>query len=119
MNYRAPRVRSLGRVVAACMIVAACSGFVGEWLFLDGFGAKWAKVEAGQAREQVVALLGKPARRSAAFVLPQREHYEQLYQEAAASHAVRFLYWNTGIDEVAVVGVDAESRVVFKCRAGT
>ena len=119
MSYRAARVRSLGAVVAASTILAGCNGFVGEWLFLDGFGAKFAKVQTGQSREQVVALLGKPARKSGSFVLPQREHHEQLYQDAAASHAVRYLYWNTGIDEVAVVGLDAESRVVFKCRAGT
>lgn len=109
----------MGALVIASALLVACNGFVGEWLFLDGFGSKFAKVKSGQSREQVVALLGKPARRSESFVLPQREHYEQLFQEAAESRAVRYLYWDTGIDEVAVVGLDPDSRVVFKCRAGT
>ena len=106
-------------LVGAATLLLACNGFVGEWGLMDGFGARFTQVKPGQSREQVVALLGKPARKSEAFVLPQQEHYEHLFREAAESRAVGFLYWDTGIDEVAVVGLSDDSRVVFKCRAGT
>lgn len=100
-------------------VICGCNGFVGEWGILDGFGKKFKAVQTGSTKEQVVAAVGPPARESTVLRLPQREGYETLFQEARESHASSFLYWDTGIDEVAVVGLDEGNRVVFKCRAGT
>src|SRR5262245_8074835 len=96
-----------------------CNGFIGEWMILDGFGKRFAGVETGHTRDQVIAAVGSPARESAVFHLPQTEGYEALFREAEESRASSFLYWDTGVDEVAVVGLSEGGRVVFKCRAGT
>jgi hypothetical protein len=104
---------------AACLLLGACNGFVGDWGVLDGFGARFRGIHTGQTEEQVIAALGVPARESPTLTLPQEQGFEAVLKEATASNASRFLYWDTGIDEVAVVGVSGEARVVFKCRAGT
>ena len=110
--------RGLSCVIGALLAIG-CNGFVGEWGILDGFASRFAKVEPGHTRNQVVATLGEPARESGAFELPQREGYERLFEGAHASRSSRFLYWNTGVDEVAVVGLNEQGEVAFKCRAGT
>lgn len=101
----------------ALSVIAGCDGFVGEWMILDGFGKSFAAIETGHTRDQVVAALGQPVRESPVFRLPQSEGYEALIREAKESRASSFLYWDTGIDEVAVVGLSDDDRVVFKCRA--
>jgi hypothetical protein len=106
-------------LLAACAATYACDGFVGEWTILDGFGARFKGIGPGQTEQQVLAALGAPARESKSLTLPQLEGYEAYVKEAEASRASRFLYWGTGVDEVAVVGLTGDGRVVFKCRAGT
>ena len=101
------------------LFLSACNGFIGEWTILDGFSSRFSGIENGQTHEQVVRALGTPARESHAFTLPQREGYGPLFEQAAVSRASTFLYWDTGTDEVAVVGLTDGGRVVFKCRAGT
>jgi hypothetical protein len=101
------------------VLLVGCNGFVGEWTVLDGFSSRFANVQQGQARAQVIGALGTPARESAVFALPQRKGYEPLFEQAVQSHSSTFLYWDTGVDAVAVVGLDADGRVVFKCRTGT
>ncbi len=115
----ASRFVLVGSMLLGHVIASGCDGFVGEWGLLDEFGKRFAAVETGHSRHQVVTAVGKPARESAAFTLPQREGYEPLFQQAQESRASSFLYWDTGVDEVAVVGLDDGGRVVFKCRAGT
>ena len=88
-------------------------------MILDGFQKRFAQLELGVTRENVVGSLGKPQRDEATLHLPQAEGYESEYERAKASGATSFLYWETGVDEVAVVGLDANGRVVFKCIAGT
>jgi hypothetical protein len=100
-------------------LLTACNGFVGEWTVLDGFSSRFAAVQNGQSREQVVGSLGTPARESTAFALPQRKGYESLFEQAVQSHPSTFLYWDTAVGEVAVVGLGDDGRVIFKCRAGT
>jgi hypothetical protein len=100
------------------MVLSACNGFIGEWTMLDGFSSRFSAVQNGQTREQVIGALGTPARESGAFTLPQRKGYEPLIEQAAQSRASTFLYWDTGSDEVAVVGLTDDALVVFKCRAG-
>jgi hypothetical protein len=86
------------RLVAPPLLVAAasvaCNGFVGEWTILDGFGKRFAGVETGHTRDQVVAVLGAQARESAAFRLPQIEGHEALLRKARESRASSFLYWD-------------------------
>lgn len=119
MNGPARRTLLLIGVAGLAAAVAACDGFVGEWTVLDGFQKRFAQVKLGVTRENVVASLGKPQREDAALRLPQAEGYEYEYERAKASGVTLFMYWDTGVDEVAVVGLDASGRVVFKCTAGT
>jgi hypothetical protein len=98
---------------------AGCDGFVGEWIILDGFQKTFAHLKLGVSRQDVVASLGKAQREDATLQLPQAEGYESECERAKASGATLFLYWETGVDEVAVVGFDANDRAVFKCTAGT
>jgi hypothetical protein len=114
-----PTRRALVGAALLGAFTIACNGFVGEWGFLDSFGKKFQEVQTGHSKAQVVGAVGPPARESTVFHLPQREGYEALFQQAGESHASSFLYWDTGVDEVAVVGLDESGRVVFKCRAGT
>ena len=101
------------------LVLSACNGFVGEWIVLDGFGRRFTRVQKGHARPDVVAELGAPARELPMLQLPQRAGYEAMYEEAQRSSASTYLYWDTGLDEVAVVGLNGRGTVVFKCRAGT
>ena len=119
MRY-AQRRRS-GMFIAAVVAALSLSGCISAdgW----GFGGRLAKAYAGiangQSKEQVVASLGRPVRESESFQLPQREGFEANFVHAKASGASSFLYWDSGVDEVAVVGLNDQGRVVFKCRAGT
>jgi hypothetical protein len=104
--------------LVGAMLTLGCNGFVGDWGVLDGFGRKFQGVEIRQTRDQVVAAIGQPAREESVFHLPRSAGHEELFQKARESQASSFLYWDTGIDEVAVVGLDESGHVVFKCRAG-
>jgi hypothetical protein len=106
-------------VLLGVAVTSGCNGFIGDWIILDSVGKRFRAVESGQTREQVVAAVGPPARESSVFRLPQTAGYEAVLREASESRASSFLYWDTGVDEVAVVGLDEGGRVVFKCRAGT
>ena len=118
------RYAQLGRsklFIAVSVAGLAVSGCVPS----DGWGAQgrlakaYAAIANGQSKEQVIASLGRPARESEAFQLPQHEGFEATFIQAKNSGASSFLYWDSGVDEVAVVGLNEEGRVVFKCRAGT
>ncbi len=119
MSLRRRTTWAYARLGLVGALLSACNGFVGEWTILDGFSSRFAGVQNGQTREQVVGFLGTPARESTAFALPQRKGYESLSDRAAQSHSSAFLYWDTAVDEVAVVGLGDDGHVVFKCRAGT
>jgi hypothetical protein len=102
------------------LTVGGCTGFVGEYGILEGFDGRFAEVKKGQTRQEVLEdVVAPPAREVPTLELPQREGYEHLYDEADSSGAVTYLYWDSGVDEVAVVGLNADGEVVFKCRAGT
>jgi hypothetical protein len=110
-----PAIASLG-----VAILVACTGFVGDVGVLEGFVGRFAQVEIGQSSQAALeTLVSPPTKESSTLELPQQDGYEQLYEEATGSGATRFLYWETGIDEVAVLGFDEADTVVFKCRAGT
>jgi hypothetical protein len=119
VNGAARRALLLIAVTTLATAAAGCDGFVGEWMILDGFQKRFAQLELGATRDSVVASLGKPQREDTALHLPQAGGYESEYERAKASGATSFLYWETGVDEVAVVGLDGKGRVVFKCTAGT
>jgi hypothetical protein len=113
--------RTLPLICAVGLAAAAsgCNACTGDWMILDGFQKRFAELKLGATRQDVVATLGEPQREEATFHLPQAEGYESEYERAKASSASRFLYWQTGVDEVAVIGLDASNQVVFKCTAGT
>jgi hypothetical protein len=119
VNGRARRAILLIGIAGLACAAAGCDGFIGEWTILDGFQRRFVRLELGVTRESVIASLGKPQREAATLRLPQAKAYESEYERARASGATGFLYWDTGVDAVAVVGLDATGRVVFKCTAGT
>jgi hypothetical protein len=119
VNRAVRRTFLLVGVAGLAASAVGCDGFVGEWMILDGFQKRFAQLELGVTRENVLASLGKPQRDEATLHLPQAQGYESQYERAKAIGATTFLYWETGVDEVAVVGLDANGRVVFKCIAGT
>ncbi len=106
-------------LLAVAVTLSGCNGFVGEWTILDGFGTRFGGIRNGQTRQDVVIALGSPAREGHELTLPQREGYEATFEAATQSRASTFMYWDTGVDEVAVIGLSDAGRVVFKCRAGT
>ena len=89
-------------------------GVLGYWTFYTPFQRRFWEVRLGSSRQDAVFRLGKPQREEPALSLPQPEWYAPQYERAKASGAVSFLYWRTGIDAVAVLGLDAGERVVFK-----
>jgi hypothetical protein len=76
-------------------------------------------VRFGSSRNDVVFRLGRPQREEAPLQLPESEWSESSAERARASGAVSFLYWETGVDGMAVVGLDSTQGVVFKVIAGT
>jgi hypothetical protein len=106
-------------VVVVCLTFAGCGGSADGWGVQGRLAKVFSGLPNGQSKEQVVEVLGQPARESEVFELPQPEGFESMFAQAKNSGASSFLYWDTGVDEVAVVGLNEHGRVVFKCRAGT
>ena len=101
------------------VLTTSCTGGVEGWGVQGHLAKRFAAIANGDTKDQVLVALGTSARESTTFELPQREGYEALFAQSAESRASTFLYWDTGIDEVAVVGLNESGQVVFKCRAGT
>jgi hypothetical protein len=93
--------------------------FIGNSSFYTPFQTRFWQLTLGSSREEAVSHLGKPQRDEPALQLPQPEWYASEYERAKASGAVTFLYWRTGIDGVAVLGLNSSEQVVFKVIAGT
>jgi hypothetical protein len=108
---------SISAVVAGLALFGCVAA--GGWGVQGRLSKAYAGIAIGQSKEQVIASLGRPARESEAFQLPQNEGYEAIIVQAKNSGASTFLYWDSGEDEVAVVGLNEQGRVVFRCRAGT
>ena len=114
-----PRTVTTVAAVAVWLTFAGCGVSAGGWGVQGRLAKEFAGIPNGHSKEQVVAALGQPARESGVFELPQHEGFESMFEQARNSGASIFLYWDTGVDEVAVVGLNEHGRVVFKCRAGT
>jgi len=93
-------------------------GVIGNWTFYTPWQRRFRELRTGSSREDAVSRLGKPQREEPTLRLPQAAWYASQYDRVKGSGAVSFLYWRTGIDGVAVLGLDASGRVVFKFIAG-
>ena len=119
MTKRTPRAILLAVLRALCGGSSAGPRFIGSWTFYTPFQRRFWELRIGSSREDAVSRLGKPKREEPSLRLPQSEWYAPQYERAKASGAVSFLYWRTGIEGLAVLGLDASGRVVFKVIAGT
>jgi hypothetical protein len=83
------------------------------WADFDGEGER-NDAQGDAPHEDAVSRLGKPQREEPTLRLPQPECCASQYDRVKGSGAISFLYWRTGIDGVAVLGLDAGGRGVFK-----
>jgi len=93
--------------------------YIGDLTFYTPFQTYFWRVSVGSSREDAVFRLGTPQREEDTRQLPRPKWYAQDYERAKAGTAVSFQYWRTGIDGLAVLGLDSSERVVFKVIAGT
>jgi len=80
---------------------------------------RWDQVRMGDARQQVVGLMGDPDEETDQFRLGPREDNERMYMAAEESGAKTWLLYRTGPNVTHALGLDAGGRVVFKGRGGT
>jgi len=112
-------VRILTLMVAILILLFAAT----NWLVTSSenkeFQERYKEIESGMPESAVVSLLGTPNDRSSEFFLGQKEGFEEAYERAADSGAVRYLMWRRGTDEVYTVGFNEEGNVVIIEAGGT
>lgn len=116
-NDSRPFSTSTIRVLALLAVVLIGLTFVSDWFITSSenqeFRDRYEEIELGMPESMVVSQLGTPNDRSSEFYLGQREGFEEAYERAAESGAIRYLMWHRETDVVYTVGFDAEGNVAI------
>ena len=82
--------------------------------FDRGMQARYEKIQAGESKQAVVAALGEPWVESDSFNLPQRQGFEDLFDTAEQSSAVKYYQWINGMNWYYCIGFNSSGEVVVK-----
>ena len=83
------------------------------------FTSKFKTIKRGTPIEDALELLGDPTDISDDFYLGQKEGYEDSYQRAHESHAIKFYVWRCCLDMTYTLGVNKEGSIVVTEYGGT
>ena len=111
MNYRIQHLVGLTAAMAILLVtlIMGCEWMLG---FDRRMHARVRRLEMGTELAEVKALLGEPVRESDACCLPQRHGFEQEFQQAEESTAVRYFLWRNGINWYYCMGFDPDDKLV-------
>ncbi len=122
-NDSRPFSASTIRVLALLVVILISLTFVSDWLITSSenqeFRDRYKEIELGMPESMVVSQLGTPNERSSEFYLGQREGFEEAYERAVKSGAIRYLMWHRETDVVYTVGFDEEGNVAIVEAGGT
>jgi len=111
------RISAGGIVVRVLVVIALAVAIYYVWQWRTaGPVAQLKKVQVGDDRQQVIALMGPPDRETAAFPLPGEE---DLAEKAAKADAETWLLWESALGVQCVVGLGSDGTVAYKANTGT